>query len=71
MKARILSDHVQPFRSIGSLLGDQIHFERHEDLIGQIWVLPMQGLATDDDELRLAGDFAGGPQNVINLLLLH
>jgi hypothetical protein len=31
----------------------------------------MQGLAADDYELRLAGDFAGGSQDVINLLLLH
>jgi hypothetical protein len=31
----------------------------------------MQGLAADDNKLRLAGDLAGSSQDVINLLLLH
>jgi hypothetical protein len=40
-------------------------------LFGNCQIVRVQARSADDDELRLAGGFAGRPQNVINLLLLH
>src|ERR1700729_253637 len=49
----------------------EVDFHRPQDLIGHIRMLAVQRLAAYDDELLLAGDPAGGSQDVINLLLLH
>jgi hypothetical protein len=41
------------------------------DLIGKVGMLPVQGLASDNHELLLAGDSPGSAKDVINLPLLH
>src|SRR5665213_2646650 len=71
MEFGILTDSSQPVGTRSTALRDQIDLCGADDVVGQIGVSAMQGLAANDDELLLAGDAAGRTQDVINLLLLH
>ena len=71
MKRGILSNRIQPFRPVDVPLRDQTNFDGANDLIGEVRKFSMQRLASNDHKLRFTGDATCGPQDVINLLLLH
>src|SRR5205807_9933516 len=71
MKRRIDPDHVQPGGPISVFRRDQIHLERGQDLVGNVVILTVKRLATNDDELLFASDATGSPQHMIKLMRLH
>ena len=70
-EARIDPNEVKRFGLLRMIFGDQIHFGGHEDLVGQIRILSVQGLAANNDELFFPSDFSRGAQHMVKLLLLH
>jgi hypothetical protein len=56
MEAGIDPNEVQRLSLLWVLLRDQIHYRGHRDFIGQIGMFSVQRLATNNDELLLAGD---------------
>ena len=71
VKCGVLPDRIQPFRAIRILRCDQVHLDRHRDLVWYIRELAVQRLAADDDELLFAGYLCGSAEYVLNVLLLH
>jgi hypothetical protein len=71
VKWRQMANRIEPF-SPGTLFSrDEVDFSRLQNLVSNIGVLSVKRLASNDDELLLASDSAGGTQYMINLLLLH